>query len=91
MEWMHWTVASAIGFAMLFVTLCGLAYLDKVSPSYGRKGFLPMVTTRGDRVFMSIASLVIIVFLWLKFLPEVTVWGAVAVSAAVTVIFLKWA
>jgi hypothetical protein len=40
---------------------------------------------------MSIASLVIIVFLWLRFLPEVTVWGAVAVSAAVTVILLKWA
>jgi predicted small integral membrane protein len=91
MEWMHWTVPSAIGFATLFVALCGLAYLDKVSPSYGRKEFLPIVTTRGDRVFMSIASLVVIIFLWLKFLPDLTVWGAVAVSAAVMAILLKWA
>lgn len=91
MEWMHWTVPSAIGFAALFVMLCGLAYLDKISPSYGRKGFLPIVTTRGDRVFMAIISLVLIFFLWLKFFPEVTLWGAAAISAAVMTIFLKWA
>jgi predicted small integral membrane protein len=91
MEWMHWTVPSAIGFLALFVMLAALAYLDKVSPSYGRKGFLPIVTTRGDRVFMAIISMVLIFFLWLKFFPEVTLWGAVAISAAVMTIFLKWA
>jgi predicted small integral membrane protein len=91
MEWMHWTVQSAIGFAALFVTLCVLAYMDKVAPSYGRKGFLPIVTTRGDRVFMAIVSMVLIFFLWLKFFPEVTLWGAAAISAAVMAILLKWA
>ncbi len=91
MEWMHWTVQSAIGFSALFVMLCALAYLDKISPSYGRKGFLPMVTTRGDRVFMAIISMVLIFFLWLKFFPEVTLWGAAAISAVVMTIFLKWA
>ena len=90
LEWMHWTVQSAIGFSLLFIVLVSLAILDKFRPGYARKGFLPMATTRGDRVFISLAFFLFIFFVWLKYLPDVTAWGSMAASAVVAFIIMKW-
>jgi predicted small integral membrane protein len=90
LAWMHWTIPSAIGFGALFGMLAVLGILDKYHPGYARKGFLPMTTTRGDRVFLSAVSLLAVVFLWLKFLPEVALWGALAIAAAVISVLMKW-
>ena len=90
LDWMHWTWQSATGFASLAGLLGALAVLDKRVPSYPRKGFLPMETTRGDRVFLSIVLVLLTVFAWLRVAPERGFWGAVAIAAAgVTVLLTR--
>jgi predicted small integral membrane protein len=90
LEWMHWTWQSATGFASLFAMLGALAVLDKRVPSYPRKGFLPMETTRGDRVFLSVVLVLLVVFAWLRVAPERGFWAAgVGAVAGVTVLLLR--
>jgi predicted small integral membrane protein len=90
LSWMYWTVPSAVGFGLLFSLLIVLGVLDSYRPGYPRKGFLPIVSTRGDRVFISFLCFFILLFAWLKFLPDVTPWGAVAISLILAAVILKW-
>lgn len=90
LEWMHWTWPSALGFSLLFGSLAGLALLDKRVPSYPRKGFLPMETTRGDRVFVSVMLALLLVFASLRLFPERPLWGAAAAAAAAAATTLRW-
>ena len=90
LEWMHWTVPSAIGFGALFSMLGILAVVDKRSPSVPRKGFLPMETTRGDRVFISMVTMFLIVLASLRFFPNSPLWGALVVSAVVMTLLFRW-
>jgi predicted small integral membrane protein len=88
--WMYWTWQSAVGFAALFSLLAGLAVLDRFRPGYARKGFLPMSTTRGDRVFMSIALFVGLVFAWLKVMPDLSAWAISGIAACAASVILRW-
>lgn len=67
---MLWTVPSMIGIGLIFVIIIVVNIVDIFKPGYSRKGFLPISTTRGDRVYIAILSTVIVFFLWMKFLPE---------------------
>jgi len=88
---MHWTIPSALGFLLLASLLGGLAVLDRFHPGYARKGFLPMATTRGDRVFMSIACFVTTVFVWLKYFPDASAIWAFVISGVAALILMRWA
>lgn len=90
LEWMHWTVPSAVGIFGVFALIIGLNILDKFNPGYARKGFLPMETTRGDRVFVCIISTIIIWIFWLRFLPEVSIALSLLVAAPVVFVIMKW-
>lgn len=89
-SWMHWTLPSAIGFGAMGVLILGLAIWDMRSPGLARKGFLPMQTTRGDRVFISILCMIIIFLLWLRYIPKVSLYIACVVSAVLIFILMKW-
>ena len=89
-DWMHWTWMSALGFILLAALLCSLAVLDHFRPGYGRKGILPIETTRGDRVFMSIATFVTLVFAWLRYFPEAPSTWLWVISGCLAIIILKW-
>jgi predicted small integral membrane protein len=91
LSWMYWSWQSALGFGMLATLLVGLSILDRFDPGYERKGFLPFRTTRGDRVFISIAWFLFLVFAWLKFFPDkLAAWVIVAISAVIAMIVVKW-
>ncbi len=60
MNWMAWTGPTAVFFFAIVVILAGMAILEIHWPSVERKGFLPLVTTRGDRLFF---GLVVVAFL----------------------------
>ncbi len=89
-SWMYWTVPSVIGFSLLFGMLLFLTFLDIKKPSYPTKGFLPMPTTRGDRVFISIAGFFMLIFIWLYAAPDLTHWIAVIAAIINAVIILRW-
>ena len=55
-EWMAWTTPVAVFFSCIALMLAGMTLWEIKSPTTLRKGFLPMETTRGDRLFIGLLS-----------------------------------
>jgi predicted small integral membrane protein len=55
-EWMAWTTPVAVFFSCIALMLAGMTVWEIKSPTMLRKGFLPMETTRGDRLFIGLLS-----------------------------------
>jgi predicted small integral membrane protein len=55
-EWMAWTLPVAVFFTCIALMLAGMTLWEIKSPTVARKGFLPLITTRGDRLFIGLLS-----------------------------------
>ncbi len=55
-EWMAWTLPVAVFFTCIVLMLVGMTVWEIKSPTVMRKGFLPIETTRGDRLFIGLLS-----------------------------------
>jgi predicted small integral membrane protein len=55
-EWMAWTLPIAVFFTCILLMLVGMTFWELKSPTVMRKGFLPIETTRGDRLFIGLLS-----------------------------------
>ena len=55
-EWMAWTTPVAVFFSCIVLMLAGMTVWEIKSPTTLRKGFLPIETTRGDRLFIGLLS-----------------------------------
>ena len=55
-EWMAWTTPVAVFFTCIVLMLAGMTVWELKSPTIERKGWLPMTTTRGDRLFVGLLS-----------------------------------
>ena len=53
-SWMAWTTPVAVFFSCIALMLIGMTVWEIKSPTVMRKGFLPMATTRGDRLFIGL-------------------------------------
>ena len=53
-SWMAWTTPVAVFFSCIAIMLIGMTVWEIKSPTVMRKGFLPMATTRGDRLFIGL-------------------------------------
>jgi predicted small integral membrane protein len=56
LEWMAWTLPVAVFFGSIVVMLIGMSVWEIKSPTTLRRGWLPMETTRGDRLFIGLLS-----------------------------------
>jgi predicted small integral membrane protein len=54
--WMAWTLPVAVFFTCIVLMLVGMTVWEIKSPTVLRKGFLPIETTRGDRLFIGLLS-----------------------------------
>jgi predicted small integral membrane protein len=54
--WMAWTLPVAIFFVFIALMLVSMTMWEIKSPTTLRKGFLPLETTRGDRLFIGLLS-----------------------------------
>ncbi|WP_167144523.1 MULTISPECIES: DUF2160 domain-containing protein [unclassified Pseudomonas] len=54
MDWMAWTLPTALFFGFIGMLLVGMTIWELRSPCIERKGFLPIATTRGDRLFIGL-------------------------------------
>ena len=70
--WMAWTLPSAMFFVAVAAALAILTFAELRWPTRARRGFLPLVTTRGDRFFISLLAGAFIHVLWLA-VTDVTV------------------
>jgi predicted small integral membrane protein len=89
LSWMAWTAPVAIFFACVALMLIVMTVWELRSPTVARKGFLPLVTTRGDRLFMGLLLAAYINLAWTG-LTDVTQWWGVAISAVGLVSVMRW-
>jgi predicted small integral membrane protein len=55
-EWMAWTTPVAVFFTGIVLMLIGMTIWEIKSPTTSRRGFLPIATTRGDRLFIGLLA-----------------------------------
>ena len=53
-DWMAWTLPVAVFFTCIVLMLAIMTVWEIRSPTLLRKGFLPIATTRGDRLFIGL-------------------------------------
>ncbi|MGE6607223.1 DUF2160 domain-containing protein [Halomonas sp. NPDC076908] len=89
MSWMVWTMPTAIFFSSIAAMLAGMTIWEILSPTIERKGFLPIATTRGDRLFISLLSAAFIHLGVIGF-TSLSIWIALAVSAVWLLVLMRW-
>lgn len=81
LEWMAWTWQTAIVFVVVFASIALMGILEARWPGGApRHGVLGIVTTRGDRLFISYLGSAFIFLGWLFFFGT-PLWGAAALMA----------
>ena len=98
-EWMAWTTPVAVFFCSIVLMLIGMTVWELKSPTVERKGWLPIVTTRGDRLFIGLlaAAYVNLAFVavsekmivWFGLEQEPSIWISFVVSMAVLALVMK--
>ncbi len=99
LDWMVWTLPTAVFFICIGLMLAGMTVWELRRPTTLRKGFLPIATTRGDRLFIGllIAAYINLGFLglgeklteWLGLEQEPSVWISFVLSMLVLALILR--
>jgi predicted small integral membrane protein len=99
LSWMYWTPPVAVFFIVIVLMLIGMTVWEIKSPTLARKGFLPLVTTRGDRLFIGLlgAAYINLMFVgsagWLAsalgLLDEPSIWWGTSLSAVWLVLVMR--
>ena len=98
-EWMAWTLPVAVFFVCIVLMLIGMTVWEIQSPTVMRKGFLPLETTRGDRLFIGLLSAAYanLIFVgisgklaqWLSLTNEPSIWISFVLSMALLAFVLR--
>ena len=98
-DWMAWTTPVAVFFTCIVLMLIGMTVWEIKSPTVMRKGFLPIATTRGDRLFIGLltAAYVNLIFVgmsgrlvqWFSLESEPSVWISFVLSMAVLALVMR--
>ena len=97
-EWMAWTLPVAVFFISIALMLVGMTVWEIYSPTVERRGFLPMRTTRGDRLFVGLlaAAYTNLIFVglsaklteWMHLETEPSVWFSFVLSMALLALIM---
>lgn len=97
--WMVWTLPVAVFFICIALMLAGMTLWEIKQPTMLRKGFLPLATTRGDRLFIGLltAAYINLAFVglaksladWFSLAQEPSVWISFVVSMAVLALIMR--
>ncbi|MBG7619425.1 DUF2160 domain-containing protein [Herbaspirillum sp. AP02] len=87
-SWMSWTPPVAIFFACVALMLVGMTVWEVRSPTIERKGFLPMRTTRGDRLFIGLLAAAYINLAWVA-LTDLDQWYAAVLGLLALVLIMR--
>ena len=98
-EWMVWTTPVAVFFSCIAAMLVAMTVWEIKSPTVLRKGFLPIATTRGDRLFIGLltAAYINLAFVglagkfaqWFRLEQEPSIWISFVLSMAVLALVLR--
>jgi predicted small integral membrane protein len=89
LSWMAWTMPSALFFLGIASLLLVMTVLEIRKPCVERKGWLPISTTPGDRLFIGLLSSAFVHLLFLG-LTDLTLWVALGISVLIMLALLRW-
>ncbi|WP_442108805.1 DUF2160 domain-containing protein [Pseudomonas sp. NUPR-001] len=89
MEWMAWTLPTALFFSAIGLLLVGMTLFEVRRPCVERRGFLPIATTRGDRLFI---GLLVSAYLHLLVIgaSDWSLWVASLLSVVWLLVVMRW-
>ena len=87
-NWMAWTLPVAVFFICIVLMLVGMTVWEIKSPTIERKGFLPMKTTRGDRLFIGLLSAAYVNLAFVGLSEKMIVWFGLAQEPSVWIALL---
>ena len=98
-SWMAWTTPVAVFFTCIALLLVGMTVWEIKSPTTLRKGWLPIATTRGDRLFIGLlaAAYVNLAFVgmsghfaeWFKLGEDPSIWISFVLSMLLLALILR--
>jgi len=98
-EWMAWTLPVAVFFGCIVLMLFGMTIWELKSPTTLRRGWLPIATTRGDRLFIGLmaAAWVNLGFVaisekamtWFNLEQEPSIWISTVASALLLILIMR--
>jgi predicted small integral membrane protein len=88
-SWMAWTPPVAIFFVCIGLLLAGMTVWEIRSPTVARRGFLPLQTTRGDRLFIGLIAAAYLNLAWTG-LTDLPQWWAAGAGALVVAAVMRW-
>jgi predicted small integral membrane protein len=87
-EWMAWTMPVAIFFSCIVLMLVGMTVWEIKSPTVQRKGWLPMATTRGDRLFIGLVSAAYVNLAFVAVSEKMIVWFGLEQEPSIWISFV---
>jgi len=87
-DWMAWTTPVAVFFSCIVLMLAGMTVWEIKSPTTLRKGFLPIATTRGDRLFIGLLTAAYINLAWVGLGEKMAQWFALSAEPSVWISFV---
>ncbi|MGJ7610006.1 MULTISPECIES: DUF2160 domain-containing protein [unclassified Variovorax] len=98
-NWMVWTTPVAVFFTCIALMLVGMTVWEFKSPTTLRRGWLPIETTRGDRLFIGLlcAAYINLAFVglagkfqeWMSLEAEPSIWIGLAISMVVLALVMR--
>ena len=82
-EWMAWTTPVAVFFVCIVLMLIGMTVWEIKSPTVLRKGFLPIETTRGARLFVGLLTAAFINLAWVGLGENMVQWFSLETAPSV--------
>ena len=86
--WMAWTIPVAVFFTCIVLMLAGMTVWEIKSPTIARKGFLPIVTTRGDRLFIGLLSAAYVNLAFVAVSEKMVGWFGLASEPSIWISFV---
>ena len=87
-EWMAWTVPVAVFFCCIALMLAGMTVWELKSPTVERKGWLPIVTTRGDRLFIGLLCAAYVNLAFVAVSEKMIVWFGLEQEPSIWISFV---
>ncbi|HSW03313.1 DUF2160 domain-containing protein [Aquabacterium sp.] len=87
-DWMVWTTPVAVFFSCIAMALVGMTVWEIKSPTIKRRGFLPIATTRGDRLFIGLLSAAYINLAFVGLSSKFASWFGLAEDPSIWISFV---
>ena len=87
-DWMAWTTPVAVFFICIVLMWMGMTVWEVNSPSTLRKGFLPIATTRGDRLFIGLLAAAYVNLAWVGLGEKMMQWFSLEAEPSVWISFV---